>query len=531
MNYDLARQGKPLIAHDIYNGMDWGELPSSILTSKFEETDLGPDENVYDNYARNTISDWRPDAATLAHEAPRGGVNRSKGFLQLRSDGHRGIADVEKPEIFLGFGGPEDWDPRGVVTDPDFKQIKRQHESRMRFQSFDPDMMDHITSGGRSESMVMSDLQKLIRVKRDRLKIFDRQLDGRRTGMRRNHSYKSDVSKQVIVQSYGDLIRDYGLNPQRRTNVIAKQILRDTREYRDETADQDFEFARYSQICRRAALNDTFKRVLYAQGSAEGDWTDADTSRAYKAAGILMSNLIRGKKQIMNNMAGGGIDYASSKEAVARKTAPFARDLTFILQSIAQDGDFKSSDTTNPGKTPHPQMADHLARQIVFNHLTPAHHFLNAEVIYKNVKPGADISKIKSLIITDATNPEIRDEQTIAGKMAQRRMISGAKLSTDEDQDYAESVRTVNYKTVLAMSGDCQARKYDADQDAKESDLTKFGITQKMQHRVTNTNDVETNINFLDNTSLERMGGRIGSKYTQRYIDRDGVGGSMSVIT
>jgi hypothetical protein len=528
MDYNLARQKNPIITHDLYEGMPYGEMPASILTSRFEETDMGPDEHLYDDYARRTLSDFRPDAATFAHEAARGGVNRSKGLLQLRSDGHRGTADVERPEMFLGFGGIEDIDPRGVATEPDFKQLERQHRARMRFHRMDPDGCDQITGLGRDELKVMQDLQKLIRWKRERLKVFSRQLDGRREGLRRSYRYRTPVNKQVIIQSYGDLIQDYALNPQRRANIISKQIIRDTRAYRDETADQDFQFARYTQVCRRANARTTYNRVLGAQGNQDIDWSDADNTKCYRALGILMSNVVRGKKTAMDVMGSGDIDYSASKATVARKTAPFVSDIALILSAIAQDSKFSASDKSMTAKTPALQLQEHLARQIVFNHLTPAHHFLNAEIIYKGLKPGADMSKVKEMMVRDGASAELREENTVMAKRARQRMVTGAKMAGETDTDKTESMRTASYKAIISSNGDRRIRLYSADQGATESDNTLITRTPHTGYRVANPDDQLTGINFLDNTSKERLGGRMGTKYTQGFIDRDAREGAIA---
>ena len=520
MNYDLVRQQYGNPENTVITAYETGDMPSSILTSKYEETDMGPDEDLYDDYARQTLTDQRPDKNKFEYEEARGGVNASKGLLQHHYYGHRGEADYEKPEIFLGFGGPEDHDPRGINTDPDMKQMVRQQDSRMRFVRWSPDGSDNITGGGRSESQLMADQQKLYRFTRDRLKVFSRQIDGRREGQRRTYDHKSNVNKQQLVQSYGDFIRDYALTPQRRGNFIAKSVISDSALWRSETADQDFEIARYTKLCRRARTKDTYKRVLGAQGSNDNTWTDADASKCYKAAGLLMSNIIRGKKQTTANMRESDMDFSKSQGAAHYKTAPFAKDLALILRAMVDDGKHGNSDTTIAYKTTAPRALEHIARQIVYNHLAPAHHYLNAEILYKSVKPGADISKIKKLVQTDANAPQIQDTLTTTGKSAKMQFVSGAKLDTADDTDKAESARTVNYKTLLASS-EHRARLADGEDYKKESDKTQTRSTPHAEYRITTSDDVETGMKFLDNSSLERRTRGLGTKYTARFIDRD----------
>lgn len=529
MDYNLKRQVQTEPEYEVYKGMRYGQMSDGLLVAKFEETNMPDhDEHVYDNFARNTLSDFRPDSATFAHEAPRGATNRSKGFLQLRSEGHRGTADVERPELFLGFGGPEDMDPRGIATEPDFKQLKKQHEARMRFQRFDPDGSDHITGGGRNEFQVMQDKQKLIRWTRDRLKVFDRQIDGRREGMRREFRKRPVVKKQVLVQSYGDFIKDYALNPQRRANIISKQIIRDTRAYRDETPDQDFQFMRYTQTCKQGVLNDTFKRALHYQNSADSSVGDSDVSTQYKALAVLMSNMANRRREIMKSVANGDIDHGQSADAVSRKTAPIARDIAIILASRRADMDYSDADDSVARKSVQPMATHQMIKFVDHNHEVQNAHLVNAAVIYKSVKEGADMTKIKHLIKTDARAGDLRDEELAARKngiqtLRELKMTQKVK----HDTDAGKSVKTMSYRGI-GQKIDQKVRNGRRDQKATESDATQTRHTPQQTADMINQNNLLTDSRFLDNGVKERLGGHLGSKYNMRDVQRDNRAGGMS---
>ena len=60
MNYDLARQAMGRIEFNTDQSMSYGDMPSTLLTEKFEETDI-PYENAYDDYARKVATNWGPD--------------------------------------------------------------------------------------------------------------------------------------------------------------------------------------------------------------------------------------------------------------------------------------------------------------------------------------------------------------------------------------------------------------------------------------------------------------------------------------
>ena len=374
MDYNLERQRETPIAYDVtYRGVNYGDMPGSLLTSKFEETDMGDEEDMHDNYVRKQATNWGPDTNQFEHEASRGGVTQRSGRLNLQYYGHRGTAYAEKPELFLGFGGPEDHDPRGVATDPDFKKLVGQHNARMRFQRFDKDMSDHIGSGNRSEAKVMLDQQTSFKITRDRLKGFDRSIDGRREGLRRLYSNKSDVTKQVFVQSYGEYIKDYALNPQRSANVIVGQLIRDSREWRDFTADQDFAVAKYLSITRKSQQKWANKAKTT---EVDSRFADADPSKCYKTAGILMSQIVRAKRQKQDNVSNSDVEFGTTQETKVGKNVPVVKDLTAVVRHIVDNTLFGASQITQMGKNVTPQQREHLAREIVYNHVAPSHHYL-----------------------------------------------------------------------------------------------------------------------------------------------------------
>jgi hypothetical protein len=520
MNYNLTEVKPSPIEYNLDIAMPFGDMPSDMMMAKFEETDMGGDEDLYNNYARTTLTDMRPDPASFAHEGPRGAVNSRSAKLQLQYYGHRGNADdPAHPELFLGFGGPEDRDPRGINTEPDMRELRKQEEARMRFVRFTKDDSAHITGGGRSMGRALADQQTLFKDMKGRLRIFDRMLDGRREGMRREYAHKSDVSKQVNVKSYGDVIKDYALNPQRRANIICKRILRDTAEWRCETYDQDFKIAQYATAYKQAHRQDP--GPILALSGPDGALATSDTTPSYKAVGVLMADIVKGKRQANEMMKSSEMDFAKAQETMARKTAALS-DIALVMGASKMGGDFAVSDTTMLRKTPGlPDQAIPAELSIV-NHMTPAHHYLNAEIIYKSVRGGDDLRKIKDLTCRDSRAGNLQDISTDCYKSAKMQLKTGARLERTDDASYEDSTCAVtNYKKVIAR---LRSKVEGADHDiAHESDLTQ---NRKAQHGQIGVQDVaqvdQGDISFANNASKERLGGHLGSKYLTRYIDRDG---------
>lgn len=521
MDYDLARQKIGSADYDFGYQGDMGTMPNALLTQKFEETDMGDEEDMYDDFARSQLTNWGPDQNQFEHEGSRGGVNRRSGRLQFQYYGHRGEADVERPELFLGFGGPEDHDPRGIASGPDMKKLTEQEWSRMRFKRFSSDMSDHIGSGNRSEAKVMRDQQSVFKFTKDRLKIFSRQIDGRREGLRRSYKNESNATKQVFVQSYGEYIKDYALNPQRRPNIIIGQLIRDSREWRDHTNDQDFAIVKYLDIARKSR-----KTMRDVRGKEDIDirFTDADSSMCFRTAGLLMSQIVRSKKTKMN---GGDADFTTGQDTRTAKTAPVVKDLGLILRAIENNtAAFGVSRDTSFGKNATPQMSKHLAQVVAYNHLIPSHYYLNAELIYKHAKNG-DIRKARDKIITDNKVAIPAEKVAKRGKTAKRKMLLNTMLAHTEDRDKTESLKYMNYKLYKSTNGDRRIRLYSADGYTTESHNTKLFKTDQTKIKIADKNDQLTGIGFSDNQSKERMGGHFGSKYTNNLIMRDSADSSI----
>jgi len=512
--YDISDRSP----NDLYNradkGRDYGSMPSELLASKFEETNTGDDELLYIDYVRREISDWRPVEAKFEYEEARGAVNGKSATLQNRYYGHRGTAEVDKPEMFLGFGGPGDKDPRGINTEVDLKKLRLQEEARMKFIRLDKDACEQITGGGRSEGKTMADLQSQFRRNRVELKTFNRQMDGKREGLRRVYKHKSEIPKQINVQSYGDLITDVSLNPQRRANIICKEI-RNTSEFRAENCDQDLEIAKYSSVC---ALTRKQNRKMgtvdvLSNTRGESELAESDNATLFKTSCVLVSQLIANKKE---SMCGGDAHDTDSANISIRKAALIANDLNIVLNAM-QETDFAKSDLSLTGKGAVPQIAPHNAKSVILNHISPINHE-SAEIIYKTVKAGDDPIKInKNISIALSVLPE-------NNSFVKKNLLPtiSKNNNTVEDADRKESSNTASYKSLTAKVANASITN--GENYKKESDdmQTKKQANAANLPNVVNKKNLKLDSLFGDNACKERRARSIGNKYMNRYMDRDG---------
>jgi hypothetical protein len=516
MDYDLSKQVLAQVEHSEL-AMPYGGMPDFHVTSKYEETyedcEDVYDEDPYNDYARETLVDKAPEKNKFEHERSRTSQQvAAGGRLNMQYYGNRsGSDDPQHPEMFLGDTSR---DPRGINVDPDMKQLRAQEQARMRFVRLDPDACEQTTGGGRSETQLMRDRQTAFKLSKGRMLLEGRQIDGRRNGKYGTYKNNSNIRKQVVSKSYGDMLPDRTTTFQRKANVICDSVIKDSQLWRDETTDSDFAVANYGQVRKRRTT--TKHDPMANANSTDTKFQENGSNKQFKTCAILMSNVIKCKKQMVELVKTSDADYSTSASHSNTKSAPFFKDITHVIRAMKHDSDFKNSDQTTVGKTKS-QTRDTSSINIVQNHLAPAHYYMCAEVMYKSVKPGSN-AKDRKKIVGDAL--VVDGAHNTQSKGAKMRMLTGSKLSTDHDADRTESTRTVNYKqAALQMSN--RMKVTSGEEYAKESDNSQ---TRKSQNQ-----DMEapTSVNqtfmgeFFDNHKQDRHIGVMGDKYTTRHIDRD----------
>jgi hypothetical protein len=530
--YDLDKISRPTqVEFTVDENRQQGQLPIEFLTSKFEETYMGDDDiSKYADYARSTLTNWGPDTNLMEYEEARGGVEARGGKLRLRIYGSRGDADpAAHPELFYGYADPGDWDPRGTADEPDMKRVAEQWNARMRFQRWDPDGCEFETSGRRNEWRELEDRQTVFKWVRDRLKIFLTQKDGRREGLRRTWQYRPDVSKCVLVRGYGDYIEDQGLTPQRRSVRISDKIIRDSVAFRRNCDDQRRDVMRYG-LQRRGRRVGTSPAAT-ASVLPDGEFAASETQRCYRAVSMLLSELVRGKHQLTAMAADSDADYAASAESVARKQAAAARDLALIMQSITADNEWSDAELTRVMRTAKPQQVEHLARVIVRDHLLPANTYLNAVLMAKGVRQGADLNAVRREMITDTHTPDVRDVQSVFGKIA-HAVAGGASREHIEDADRAESRRVHNYRAAVGKFDTAAAGR----QFASDGELGAHSQTQSRRlpkdavDRIVRRENIATMSHFRDNQYKDRHVAPLGGKYLVREMAQDARHAEMSAL-
>ncbi len=500
---------------------DDGELPAQMLADKFEETDMDYAEDQYDDFARGLMIDRRPDQNKFEYEEPRGATNASYGRLQLQYYGHRGSEDVPMPELMLGFVGDADREVRGINVDPDFKEYATQSAARNRFYRFSKDGSDFIVDSHRAEAREIRDRMKTQAETQKRWQIFDRQLDGRTPATTKVYRHQSAACHPVHVQGYGDFITDAALNIKRNSSVVCGKIIRQSRAWRDQTSDQDYSTHVYADARRKNMKASSESKVLTAQQSQDSPLGKTDTSIHFKAAGVLMSQHCDARAQHVQMLRNADCDFGSAKQTVVMKQATLSNDINALFHEAQSEARFATSDETAVYQNTGPVEQMHGARSTTRDGVTPAHHYHNAEILYKAAKQGQDFSAVRENIVTDSNFAT--SDQGINLKSAKMQMIYGAILDTQEDGVRShESIKTHNYKIAAQAREQSRNDQHIYDNPWKASDQTQDRKrSDQLLGALDIMNNTEQGMDFKGNYYGERCGGVHGSKYTQRYIDTD----------
>jgi hypothetical protein len=514
-NTPLYHPVTPILS--LQTAMQTGGLPFDYIMSKYDETytDIDNSEHDYDYFSRMTLTDRRPDTPYLESDRPRNSYYNG-GRLNLTYYGGRGKENnPNHSELFLGETLA---DGEKVNNEPDLSKLRAQQESRNRLMRLYPDADNSITSGGLSPAGVRDAKNASFRATRPRLKIFSTTKDCRREGLRRDHMDPNNLNKIVRVDSYGEMIKDQALNPQKQTTKISNHLYRSSRLYNMITPDHEFYVAQYGENPRRGKLTGLVEPTMtkYLQ---EGPYTgeelkmlSEDPNVCYKAAALQVCKSV-------NELSKGDVDYQESDATKAYKSSSMRDDMDLrkVMEGMNFDTDFKCSTFTKVFKSKAKEAVEAIGRLSSTNDRKNAMHYIDAVKMYKSVnkeaKPG-----IHEGITFDQDKTESTATVTAKSSMKEIRELKRNSIASV----HGTSMNTLNYKTKINQKI----------KDAKLLTKEKFGDESKNTNayknpmKESNTGvapgaDFDNDEQFYDNKSKDRHVRGMGGKYLRDTIDRE----------
>jgi len=176
----------------------YGALTTRQILKKYEETNMRENPEQVDAYQRGLLTDFGPDAPSLASDLPRGGTSENRATVLRHTTGSR--SGMEEPGHSERFFELTDREPRGIAVDPDYKNMVK-YQWAKKFQTEKNLMRDdggHSIPGDRMTNAQLIEVRNKLMFypSKTRLKIFDTSFDNwSNTGVGvRGHS--SDAGKQ-----------------------------------------------------------------------------------------------------------------------------------------------------------------------------------------------------------------------------------------------------------------------------------------------------------------------------------------------
>lgn len=522
----------PNIENNLFVAQSFGAMPYDMLTAKFEETNYY-NEDDYDDYARRVLTDKGSDKTLFESGEPYRNISGAAGRVQLQYYGHRGYADdPAHPEMFLGFGGPEEHDPRGINTDPDMSKIANESRKRARFQYLSPDMSDHVTGGSRSETQVISDMVKARALANKRLKVFSRELDGRREGLNRVFKQPSRIKLKDITKKYGEFIQDRAMNPRNRAVKISQQIIRDSEAYRLGT------LARIDTQPEGCNLRGPGAYKMKSTGVWEskeqaGNFGASSQNAPKKALMILAADLIEQKRTLANlknsdhESSATGVDTTTKTEI--RKTKSRIDKIESLMHQITHDINMSDAGLAAIRRGAHENQAksNNAANNRADNDdyvESASTYAVNVAVqAYKSVI-GGDIGLTRRRAAPDDVEARtFNDAEGRKGGVNKTKYLGDKTLTGTIELD-GKSVSTKVYKH-LNMKAPGPGSK-DVVQEVLnahhlQTEYRKTGHAQQDTKFAGGRSVQQGEKRRGDNTTLERHGGALGKKYMRKYMERE----------
>ena len=198
-----------------------GGIPISELEKKWEITEgVYEDESQVDDYQRDLVRDFGPDAPLFDSDTPSNGMVDPKtgayrthaaatSVLNLHHNGSRALPEPDHSEAFLGF---TERDPRGTATDPDFRRLVAQSWIRGYDQNFRSDDDASVPESGRGHAATMRDIKAGFAATKNRMKFFETSKDTIvRGGLQPEafHQQKSAATKATMDSETPELLPDF----------------------------------------------------------------------------------------------------------------------------------------------------------------------------------------------------------------------------------------------------------------------------------------------------------------------------------
>lgn len=425
-----------------------GNMPFSLLTSKFEQTNMDVDvDDMSKDFQRECLMD-RTNIGQSRFEWE--GLNdnaaeKKYGKLNLFYGGYRGnrdINDVYIPDVNLYDLEKDD---RGIATDPDLHKVNDQSYARGGFKRMYNDDKDMMTRGeSRSEPRMIADLKKQQEFNRRLMKIFSPERVNLTPGgwaVRKLPDWmKLSCNDQYVGDCNNSLVGG--------SKILLADSVRFALEHADDSLQQDFDVMKYNNKTGKSTVKETMSNMKGHVMNQQNN-TDEDETLHYTSLAIAISQIIKAVQTQTEFEESNGIKIRSTKLIDQHKS---------VINMIADQMNKTESISPILFGTKKPD-AHIQVKKMVENNQQLADTVASL-LMYNAAVNKSDPSKIIKQIAEDI---DYKDNiHTVLFKLAKKNLIPVSKSQKLSDITIeSDGMQVMNYKNITPSKGRSANNRHD----------------------------------------------------------------------
>lgn len=506
-------------------------IDNEKIKRKFEVTNLLENQNVLDDYYKNTLKDFSPDTPSFAYEENRKNTD-SISKLNTHYYGRRNDTEPFQNDLFLGF---TDKDPRSIHNGPLMGKYQEQiwHRKDDYKKSFKDDSDHSIPTQGISEAKMQQNKKETYKGFQERFKNYEESTDAWATGFNPIQSEMSKVHLHDVDDTIPDLANIKDLKNRRDViNEISRRALPDGW---NTTPDQKVKIAKYTKLLSQKNIKDI--NILKNKNEQETDakikTLDAEQNLLKQL--ILLTENYKNKK--LSGFKNQDIAYKISKHdqhrSVNKNQEHFKNNE--ILNTETDDKKTQLSDILNlkiSSNKEYDNLTEILHKALASNKQNFLNKGNNKELINQKQRVKDDIlselarESIRSnneSFINKGNNKEYQNKKSNINVLTNNNsefIYNNNEINKNSIQLNDKTYEVFNYSQVSSQF----TNNYDSVQQTVETRLQNYNNEQNNQHRKPNfqsndalhQDDFETDADFTESGQKDRRLGIFGSKYLFR---------------
>jgi len=509
------------------------DMPYDLLLRKQEVTGIYEDPDDVENFHRSTLKDMRPLPALFESDQPRGGTdnsgkstgnNISERFLSFRDSGFQSNQNAEPylPDgTFLDWQGLEK-DSRGVALEPNMRQHVDQQMARASLINYKNDADPSVLESGLNPWDMNTNIRQGQAVFKDYYKNFDTSWDS--MGSRGAVTDFSESRIPTVSQSV-DMADPVQL-PNRNVMNVTNSLSNDTSIGFRRTTDHMFKVSQYGKTNQSSFTNEDWYKNR-ANAHIDHDimvsWQDVNVSKSTALKMIDLAN----QKNKLHYSGITGINWEDSKSARGTKQKLTSVDMAGMNYRPAIETQAISAHTKIGGELA-PKSGEHLLKhddQVINKTRINTTIFEKMGLINKD-STRQQKDDLRNSIKQTAKNKNLFVTET--NKQQKKFDSDGNKLLWDSETLHNKGVEKaiMNYKAAASINDMRGHTKEKIDKIKFKSDSYKTnqrsgGRTDKSSINNLYTGEIDNDFG-RDDVVTKTLDGGIGSKYMNKYMDRDG---------